>query len=272
MDFRSSQENFLTQLKDLNLWFQEAILSIQYESKNKQYSMDGLKSMCHGLYPDAIIEVGKYCTPLQKPFVAFLVTALENIHQCLILCKSTENMHSLLISIQDMRVIYSCLELLWHWGMEPFIIRLAEYSLPDDKNDCSKALLVDEDLLQFSRNDDLNVKIDDNILADLLRLSSLFFDILLEDIFVHQMLERNISRLLLCLFTLEKNKTVEGTVDLMLNHLVSSEYKDIVVMKLRHFIRAPDWLRASASKMLGNIILSDRGVETVIQAYISGIQ
>jgi hypothetical protein len=199
----STNESFDKELISLVQWFQENIQSIQYDNEKKKYELVNMRNLCEGLYSNDLSD-----SPMNKPFVFSLVTGLERVIHCLQIYKHQEKIevnNNLLISIQHMRVVYTILELLWHWGLKQQLTALTCFSLPDEVSQ-PKSLLVNKEMLNFlliTEKSKLIINCTNDLLFnDLLRIVKVIIDVVTEEMFIHQMLERNLSRLLLSLLTL----------------------------------------------------------------------
>jgi hypothetical protein len=275
----SGKDLFHNELKYLVNWFEETIQPIQYDAEKRQYKLSDMNTLCLGLYPSS--RDGSVDSPIRKPFITEIVTRLEKIVQTLQIYRLEEELKKegttspMLISIQNMRVIYTFLELLWHWGMKKHILTLSEnLNLPDDLSQ-PKSLLVNKDLMEFLTLTDkskgkISIPLDIEIFNDLLRCTKVLNDIVTDEMFAHQMLERNINRILLSLIVLKRDRPNEETVVNLLNSLKESNFRHIIISRMRVFVSATSWLRNDVSQILADVIQSEKGVESVIRAYLEG--
>lgn len=184
-----------------------------------------------------------------------------------------------LISVQNLRVVYSVVEILWFWVLKGALARAGGFELP--ASPLPKAILVSTKVLGYGVN-----HIADSI-ADrrLFETANTIHRIVANDAFSGLMLQRNLDRLLLTYMILARKPPspsneppvassaedeVASAATTALRELSSGPFASAVVTKLRSFTKGPAWLRDAALSALSGILLGPGGLEIVLSGYLEG--
>ena len=93
--------------------------------------------------------------------------------------------------------------------------------------------------------------------------------------FTTMMLERNMSRILVCLLLLCEQKESEGAkkgAEVLLEEIMTVKNKLVLVKGLRSLLRGSITLRKRAVGMLTALLLEEGGLDAVLQAHLEGLE
>eukprot|EP00981_Chlorochromonas_danica_P006455 scaffold1401_cov180-Ochromonas_danica.AAC.5 len=176
-----------------------------------------------------------------------------------------------MVSINHVRVLYTALELLWVFGIQPTLDKASAFTLPSSR--LPNAMVIPPDaLVELDGKPLMPV---DSMVTFVSRVD-LFHHLICNDMIASMVLPRNFGRLLLaCYVFLEKaskNETITTRYQALLNELVATDkYKMMLVSKLRSFTSGPVWLRKMASETLRQVLESSGGVQAVFSGYLDGM-
>lgn len=195
--------------------------------------------------------------------------------------EESQNPGKPILSVQNLRVVYTAIEMVWQWGVLPTISKLSDFVAPVPPYPSS--LLVQKRTID-------SVHAVPTASADTLeRLVSTIATIVCNETFSGLMLQRNLDRVLLSYLVLSDPHKVDSllpsgpesellrTTDMhtrvgaSLQSLCAGPYASMVVSKLRSFTKGPAWLRDASCAILSGILQGPRGVETVLSGYLEGI-
>lgn len=175
-----------------------------------------------------------------------------------------------MVSINHVRVLYTALELLWVFGIQPTLDKASAFTLPSSR--LPNAMVIPpEALVELDGKPLLPV----NSMVNFVSRVDLFQHLICNDMIASMVLPRNFGRLLLaCYVFLEKaskNEAITTRYQALLNELVATDkYKTMLVSKLRSFTSGPVWLRKMASETLRQVVESSGGVQAVFSGYLDG--
>lgn len=183
-----------------------------------------------------------------------------------------------LISVQNLRVVYSVVEILWFWALKGAVTRASGFELPTAP--LPKAILVTAKVL----NCGVNHAVDNIEEYRLLETVNTIRRVVINDAFSGLMLHRNLDRLLVTYMVLAREiSTVSETshvsnpradvvnaATVALQDLSTGPFASAVVTKLRSFTKGPPWLRDAALSTLSGILLGPGGLEIVLSGYLEG--
>lgn len=192
--------------------------------------------------------------------------------------EESQNPGKPLLSVQNLRVVYTAIELTWQWGVLPTISKLSGFVPPVPPY--PNSLLVQKRTIDFVQPDPTASA------GTLERLISTIANIVCNDTFSGLMLQRNLDRILLTYLVLSNPEKVRvlisGEPDEVaavhiasraassLQRLYTGAFASMVVSKLRSFTKGPVWLRDASCEILSGILQGQRGVETVLSGYLEG--
>jgi hypothetical protein len=182
-----------------------------------------------------------------------------------------------LISVQNLRVVYTSVEILWCWGLAASVRDHSKFELPPTT--IPNAILVNQKVLSYGSGQ----LIRDIGAREMLRFANTIYWVVTVEGFSGLMLQRNLDRLLLTYMTLSSAAFVsdpgtETSVDASvaqeattaLNQLVCGPFASAVVTKLRGFTKGPAWLRDASLRILSSILTGLGGLEIVLSGYLEG--
>jgi hypothetical protein len=169
----------------------------------------------------------------------------------------------LLLSIQQLRVIYTSAEILWRWGIASFIGQMSTFALREQTT--PKSILVNESW--FEKFAELfSIRREEGVVIQYINC---FVDIMLNDTFV-VMRQRNIDRVLLCAFVLQNGRNSVQSRD-WLENVRSKSMDGLLLSRLPHFLSGSPSLKDSASRLLTSILISDHGLFSLLREYLEGM-
>ena len=169
-----------------------------------------------------------------------------------------------LVSIMQLRAIYTALEIMWILAMRDFAMTkggMADYdSLPS-------AMLLDKEKIEFLFGERANTH-HYIATADKILWMKLIFSVCSVSAFTNMMLERNMKRIMCCLLLLKDEPDARS----MLNELVSSNrYKYLIVCSLRSLLSSNSTsLKKDSSTLLTHILVKNDGLDAVLRSYLDG--
>jgi hypothetical protein len=186
-----------------------------------------------------------------------------------------------LLSINQMRAIYTALELTWHIGIRPYVYNKMMKS-PVSSVSLPKSLLIDPQSLSLLGT--LSVNFDVGRVWSYVRCIGRVSG---HPLFSSLMLSRQMSRLILALLCLieepalgrytdsdgdsDRIREVSMEASVMLNQLAAAaSSKSMFVSELKVASRGPEWMKKAASLILASVIMSEGGVEAVLHGYLQG--
>lgn len=188
-----------------------------------------------------------------------------------------------LLSINHLRIVYTAIELLWVCGVLPFVWTMLGDSFDWGEGAHPKSLLLSSELLILLSNNDAFVA--DASLA--LQYVQCIHCLISVPLFSTNMLPRNLRRVLVALLVLtgpkpsvtesdnenkliSRNEVPTSAKQLLNDICFHSDSKIFVVSELRIATRGPPWMRSAASDLFSRMLLSERGLEAVLRAYLEG--
>jgi len=201
------------------------------------------------------------------------------------------------LSINDLRIVYTVTELLWTWGLEQSVSHystfngLAVSSTP-------KSILIQRKALE-SVSSCLTVTPDFDYLY---RIAACLKRVTFNDMFASLMVERSLDRIILSCLVLSNRTLMErASTDIcpvdpsktkvtgsaveprmrndvanmalqMLNEIRDSSYCSLVVTRARVFLRCQHWLRDAACLFLSSILGQRNGLQATLTGYLDGEQ
>jgi hypothetical protein len=184
-----------------------------------------------------------------------------------------------ILSVHNLRVVYSAIELIWQWGIQPTVASSSGFTLPESAYPSS--LLVHkrtvDHVFDYIKSHVIQVEHLEKLITSVMRLVS-------NDSFSGLMLQRNLDRILLVFIMLsdedkvsvldksgvESNSFIKLRAVAVLRSLYEGPFASMVVSKLRAFTRGPTWLREASCAILTNVLQGERGVEIVLSGYLEG--
>jgi len=112
------------------------------------------------------------------------------------------------ISVQQLRMIYTLMEIVWQLVLKPFTEKYADFSLPD--REFPKSILINEDAILFvSRNLNSfeNLNVNSSYIKFIWSCVLAEVNMVLNEMFMGLMFVRNVDRLILASLILEKLKS-----------------------------------------------------------------
>jgi hypothetical protein len=218
---------------------------------------------------DLVSEIENYISCLLKPFFQHAREIIQN----------TPESDKFLLSVNELKAIYSALEVFWLFGIAPTVEVFSSYSVDSLKGPQSfpKAMLFTKDLFQelFSVQKKIIFPIE-----DLFEMVELFEFFIFHPVFVSFVLNRNMSRYLLSLFTfatLSKKATQSfpipsQTISSKFDSLITSSYQALIINTLRGFTRAQEEIKNLAANLFHRILTSGvEGMRSVIIGYMEDV-
>ena len=117
------------------------------------------------------------------------------------------------LSLQQIRLVYTAIEVLWYLVLMPFISANTGFQLPE-ANLAKSIMLSSDNLVQIAAvtsgdNSDCDGEIYLKVRA--MRCLHVVADIAMNDMFAGHMLDRNLNRILLCALTIEHTAAVDSS-------------------------------------------------------------
>ena len=182
------------------------------------------------------------------------------------------------LSVQQLRVVYTSIEILWNWRIKPEVAHLGNFELPIQP--LPNSILITAKA--YKQSTDHHVI--QPSLTELLRLTMVMKRVITNEIFSGLMLPRNLDRVLVTLFLLAfatntlpsasistgDIETVRASAQTEIDSLKSSAFLPMVVTKLRSFTRGPAWLRDASLRLFSDILQGEGGLEVVLSGYLEG--
>ena len=201
------------------------------------------------------------------------------------------------LSINHLRIMYTAVELIWMCGVEPYMRTILNEKFNWGQVLHPKSLLIAKDLmtLLLLKNTVTN---DTN---QILQYLQCIHNVISNSLFSTTMLPRNLRRLLIALIALStsngkisinqmnESNTSENTdsnldsytiqpqsdistiaTEMLEKICFQTENKSFVVSELRIAAQGPHWMKTAAGGLFLRLILSERGVECVLRAYLDG--
>lgn len=191
-----------------------------------------------------------------------------------------------LLSIQQLRVVYSSVEVFWRCAMRPFTLLHSSYCLPCDQpnNPLPSSMLITREMIE-------GLPVDSTFVASPMVQQLTYYKCLqtfvTNDLFSGHMLLRNADRILMSLFTLKyvasqpESSLSESNrmsifrevqeIETQLPFIFDGRFTHIFVNKLRVFAKAPLWMREMASDMMRRMLLSPGGLHATLNAYLEDV-
>lgn len=196
-----------------------------------------------------------------------------------------------ILSVQSLRVVYTSVEILWHWGIKIGLGSATCFSLPDCT--IASSMLISKKVIEFVLN--RYTKVRNNV--ELLDTLCCVQRIVCNETFIGLMLPRNLERILLgflffasgncnCSEMCKENEKMNGTAELVLEQLQRSHgIATMIITKLRAFAKSttPNWLKSASFALFNNILQSSvnsntvigdgcsAGLEAVLNGYLEGM-
>ena len=190
------------------------------------------------------------------------------------------------VSINHLRVIYTSVELLWVTGVQSFLVTVLEDNFDWGEAPHPKSLLVSREKLASLAKAKPSLHQMFSYCQCINKLISNF-------IFSANMLPRNLHRILVAFLALancdnkalgfnkiddssttDESQTLttvrKGAKRLLTEICFSTENKSLVISELRIASKGPKWLRAAASELFSQIVLSENGLDAALRAYLEG--
>lgn len=188
-----------------------------------------------------------------------------------------------LLSVQNLRLLYTTIELLWICGISNKVQQQAKFTLPLTGH--PNSLLIPKKIM-----DNLAVlSPEDCSFPELYSRIECIRAAVCNETLSGLMLQRNLDRILLTYYTLsnpEVGTLMQGGTDVAaggtdtlslsdassnrLSDLIEGPFAAMIVTKLRGFTKGPPWLRDAALVSLTHILQSDGGLEVVLSGYLEG--
>lgn len=205
------------------------------------------------------------------------------------------------LSINDLRVVYTVTEVLWIWGLERSVSHysafngLAGSTVPKSMLVQRKALECVSSCLAVTRDFDY-----------LYRITACLKRVTFNDMFASLMVERSLDRIILSCFVISNRRSLvetphsssssEPSNDIttpgccqrvhsdaytcatdkalqVLDEIRASSFCSLVVMRARVFLRCPhSWVRDAACLLLSSILGQRNGLQALITGYLDGEQ
>ena len=217
-----------------------------------------LKSMFTGSSGSIVIE---HIIPATVNLLLRLLEILQSLQ--------SNNSATPLLSVQHLRIIYSVIEILWHWGISCEVKRRAGFAMPSQS--LPNSLLIRKLVIDY-----ITTCTADTIPRSTEQLWSVvdcLSQVVLNPNFSGLMLQRNLDRLLLSYLVLERDSS-DDTISLRaasaLRTLYEGPIASVVVTKLRGFTKGPVWLRDACCGILNSVLQGTGGLEAVLSGYLEG--
>lgn len=162
-----------------------------------------------------------------------------------------------IMSIMQLRAIYTAIECIWVGGIRSFVKSRA--SGFDDGNNTPPSMLFKREIV-----DDLYSHLETD---DIFGHISTILETCRVNFFMKMMLERNISRILITLILLKENQRSKNLIRELLD---SSMYKYQVVCALRSLLGSSLEVTTVSSRCLTQIMLSDGGLNAIMLSFLDG--
>ena len=198
--------------------------------------------------------------------------------------KRTDKKPNVLLTINELRTVYTTLEILWCYIYTSFFKPLFSFDSSDDHP--SSLTISKSDLLKLmDRFCDLSINE-----AYVWKVTLNMYQIATHPLFSGTMLQRTMKRILLSIVYFQKyhpnfNLPISPpssssslpstslplvTPSELTTMLITGPFKSIVITGLKALNKGPDWMKAIGSRMFSDIIVSDGGLEAVLLSYLDG--
>ena len=198
--------------------------------------------------------------------------------------KYTDKKPSILLTINELRTVYTTLEVLWYFIYTSFFKPLFSFDSSDD-HPSSLTISKSDSLKLVGRFKDLSMNE-----ADAWKLTLNMYHIATHPLFSGTMLQRTMKRILLSIVYFQNyhpkfslptcppsSSSPLASISLPLVTptelaaiLVTGPFKSIVITSLKALNKGPDWMKAIGSRMFSDIIVSEGGLEAVLLSYLDG--
>jgi hypothetical protein len=184
-----------------------------------------------------------------------------------------------ILTIQQLRYVATAVEIVWTWGMSGIINLLGNLELKSDQATPTSLLVTQQLLGSFSLSQPAQECDAARLCAALYRRTNCVMRLALSKVFSSMLIQRNLSRILVSLllvttFPQGKPKDVvlsaQEDLDSLLFHS-SQALRSACVVALRCVTRANKWLVTGGGRTLTKVIMSAKGVECVLMAYLQGV-
>jgi hypothetical protein len=180
-----------------------------------------------------------------------------------------------MFSVNELRTIYSAMDLFWLLGISPTLQVYSSFSV-DSTAQFPKAMLFDAQLIQELLVARKKVVFSVQEIVDMMNL---FQQVLFNNSFDGFVLNRNMDRFLFYLLTLSSlsDQTLQGivsrqTIEEQIQLTIAPKFQSLTISKLRNFTKAPEPIKLKALEILTKILLSGKdGARSVIVGYLDGV-
>lgn len=174
-----------------------------------------------------------------------------------------------LLSVQNLRLVYTAIEVLWQSSICATVHKQADFVLPTSAYPSS--LLIPKKTMDCLAEASTGCAVSE-VYAQIECMRKVVCD----DTFSGLMLQRNLDRILLTYYTLALPQpdgslhahSAMATAELQ--SLAEGPFASMIVTKLRGFTRGPAWLRDASLSTLTSILQGKGGLETVLSGYLEG--
>jgi hypothetical protein len=184
-----------------------------------------------------------------------------------------------ILTIQQLRYVATAVEIVWTWGMSGIIKLLGNLELKSDQATPTSLLVTQQLLGSFSLSQPAQECDAARLCAALYRRTNCVMRLALSKVFSSMLIQRNLSRILVSLllvttFPQGKPKDIvlsaQEDLDSLMFHS-SQALRSACVVALRCVTRANKWLVTGGGRTLTKVIMSAKGVECVLMAYLQGV-